>query len=443
MNSPLLQQPNPPLMPTVLGQTPSRIPTAGKIRAGVKVLTRKAAEYLLARDIYEKGLNAGDTFDAIEKRITEQVPELKTPLVPKNVPWFTVRPQDFAHPELAQDILNLYGETREDGVKRLYRFPVVFPSDTWQVVMPHELAVWGASEKRFWSEYDAEGSARFCKTYAPVPKDASSKRAIRPFGGRKTILRPDTQGVCDPECCKEYQNRQCNLSGRFLFFIPGIRSLSAFELHTHSFYAMNAAIQTFKTIAFLRGGRISGFLDRQRTSFFLTKILKEIVHIDDTGQALRVPQWLIDLQAPVDVTALLRDAEDEEGALVQANLATHILEGRSRQQPAPASSHHESDTSQPTVLDANTIPHTSTVKEISPSTTSGALRGPSVETVFACAEEYGIDRGRYEHYADQRWGTGWKLNAGGRQRAFDELERYRNDPDGYLDKIETELSSSL
>jgi hypothetical protein len=34
---------------------------------------------------------------------------------------------------------------------------------------------------------------------------------------------------------------------------------------------MNAAIQKFETVGFLRGGRISGFLDRQRTPFYLTK----------------------------------------------------------------------------------------------------------------------------------------------------------------------------
>ena len=73
------------------------------------------------------------------------------------------------------------------------------------------------------------------------------RRAIRIFGGRKTMLRQDNGGVCDPEPCREYQNRQCNLSGRFIFFIPGINSISAFELHTNSFYAMNAAIQKFET----------------------------------------------------------------------------------------------------------------------------------------------------------------------------------------------------
>ena len=35
----------------------------------------------------------------------------------------------------------------------------------------------------------------------------------------------------------------------------------------------------------------------------------------------------------------------------------------------------------------------------------------------------------------RRWGRGWKINPHGRARAWDELERYSNDPQGYLDKI--------
>ena len=54
----------------------------------------------------------------------------------------------------------------------------------------------------------------------------------------------------------------------------------------------------------------------------------------------------------------------------------------------------------------------------------------------------GIDPERYTTYADRRWGRGWRLNARARARAWDELERYRNDPRGYLDKMEAELRSA-
>ncbi len=175
-------------LPTVLGQSPARIPTGGKIRAGIKVLTKKAAENPKAKEIYEQGLAAGQSFEQIEKAIGEALPSLKTPLVPKNVPWFTVRAQDFPNPEIARQILDAHGEDRGDGVKRLYRFPAVFPSDMWQVVMPHELASWGLSEKRFWSQYSPDGRVRHCMCYAPVPRDDTGKRAIRVFGGRKAAL---------------------------------------------------------------------------------------------------------------------------------------------------------------------------------------------------------------------------------------------------------------
>ena len=312
--------------PTLLGQGPARIATGGKIRAGIKVLTRKAAEQPQAQAIYDQGVAAGKSFEQIEHAITEALPQLKTPLVPRNVPWFTVRAQDFPNPEIARQILEAHGEDRGEG-RHLYRFPVVFPSDHWQIVMPHELAAWGAHEKHYWSQYSADGRVRHCMCHAPVPVDDTGRRTVRLFGGRKVQVREVNGGRCEPESCREYQQHQCNLTGRFLFFIPGIRSISAFELHTHSFYAMNAAIQKFETVGFLRGGRISGFLDRQGTPFYLTKRLKEVAHIDDQGRAVRVSQWLIDLEAPVDVTALLRENEDVETAIVQAQLASQILEG--------------------------------------------------------------------------------------------------------------------
>ena len=81
-----------PALPTLLGQGPVRIPAGGKIRAGIKVLTKKAAEHPKAKEIYERGVAANHSFEAIERAISEAVPELKTPLIPKNVPWFTVRP---------------------------------------------------------------------------------------------------------------------------------------------------------------------------------------------------------------------------------------------------------------------------------------------------------------------------------------------------------------
>ena len=415
--------------PTILGQGPVRIPTGGKIRAGIKVLTRKAAEQPKARAIYDQGVASGQSFEQIELAIAEALPDLKTPLVPRNVQWFTVRAQDFPNPEIAEQILEAHGEDRGEG-RRLYRFPVVFPTDHWQTVMPHELAAWGMHEKHFWSQYSTDGRVRHCMTHAPVPVDDTGRRTIRLFGGRKTVVRDANGGVCEPESCHEYQQRQCNLSGRFLFFIPGIRSISAFELHTNSFYAMNAAIRKFETVGFLRGGRISGFLDRQRTPFYLTKTLMEVAHIDEHGRAVRVPQWIIDLEAPVDVTTLLRENEDIEATLVQANLASQILEHDRRVSPPEAVTAVALEASRPAVVLRASV--------------EAPLRAghPTLEQLMARVQAGGIAPDLYQTYADNRWGAGWKLNPHGRARAWNELERYRNDPQGYLDKIESELQAA-
>lgn len=426
------------VLPTLLGNKgsgPTRIATGGKIRAGIKVLTKKAAENPQAKEIYDQGVCDGHSFEQIEKLLSAALPNLKTPLVPKNVPWFTVRAQDFPNPEIAGQILDTYGEERGDEVKRLYRFPVIFPSDMWQAVMPHELVAWGANDKRFWSDYAPDGRVRYCKTYAPVPTTDSGRRIIRVFGGRKTTKRSENDGLCDPESCEEYQQRQCNLSGRFIFFIPGIKSISAFELHTNSFYAMNAAIQKFETIAFMRGGRISGFLDAERTPFYLSKKLMDVPHIDETGRAVRVKQWIIELEAPIDVTALLRANDDGETAIVHAQIAKQVLEG-----PASATNvtHVRPSVDPATMADvASEIPDASNVKgRKSASTTKAA---PGVEQVIDMARSYGLDAAQYEAYADRRWGGGWKINAGGRKGALDELERYRNDPRGFREKVATEL----
>src|SRR5574338_37272 len=374
-------------VPTLLGQGPARIPTGGKIRAGIKVLTKKAAGEPKAQAIYEQGVAAGHSFEQIERAITEALPDLKTPLVPRNVPWFTVRAHDFPNPELAREILDAYGEDRGEG-RRLYRFPVVFPSDYWQTVMPHELAAWGAHEKHYWSQYSADGRVRHCMCHAPVPVDETGRRTIRLFGGRKTMIREDNGGLCEPEACREYQHRQCNL-----------------------------------TVGFLRGGRISGFLDRQRTPFYLTKKLMEVAHIDEQGRAVRVPQWIIDLEAPVDVTALLRENEDAETALVQAQLATQVLQGSS--------------------VAASAEPLQPEATEVASVEAPLLYEGhPSLEQLMARVQAYRIAPERYQTYADRRWGRGWKINPHGRARAWDELERYRHDPPGYLDKIESELQLS-
>lgn len=54
----------PTAVATVLGQSPARIPTAGKIRAGIKVLSKRAASEPRACEIYERGVRDGHSSTA-------------------------------------------------------------------------------------------------------------------------------------------------------------------------------------------------------------------------------------------------------------------------------------------------------------------------------------------------------------------------------------------
>lgn len=127
-----------------------------------------------------------------------------------------------------------------------------------ELVRTLRLMCYGANELKYWSTYSADGRERYCMTFGAVPVDSGGKRAIRIFGGRRHVPRAANGGRCEPESCAEYQARQCNLTGRFIFLIPGVASIQPIELATNSFYAMNAARQTLETVGYLRGGRIDG-----------------------------------------------------------------------------------------------------------------------------------------------------------------------------------------
>jgi hypothetical protein len=62
------------------------------------------------------------------------------------------------------------------------------------------------------------------------------------------------------------------------------------------------------------------------------------------------------------------------------------------------------------------------------------------EQVLAAAARLGVDAARFERYADRRWGPEWMTSANGRHQVLDEIERYRNDPEGFADKIDAHLN---
>ena len=402
----------------------------------------------MARRIYGAGLAAGRSFDDIESEITQSVLELRHPLVPKNVPYFSVRRSDFAMPEVADLILQKFGEDRGDGSNRLYRLPVVFPADAWQAIMPHALMCYGTSQLKYWSEYSPDGHERYCMTFDRVPVDSGGKRAIRIFGGRKHVMRTENNGRCDPEICPEYQAKQCNLTGRFIFLIPGIPSLNAIELATNSFYSMNAARQTLETVGFLRGGRVGGFLEG-RTSFWLTKREHEVAMIGEDGQPRRVAQWLIELEAPIDLTRLL--ALDRENARLDAGgRAAAVLTGPATNPDVPAiGAEFEL---RPRAQWTGRGRPSATRQQCHPglprngsATTAASATAPiasdALAQVLERVSKLQIPREKFERYAKRKYGAGWNLNPNGIRRVLVAIEAFSANPASFLPRSKPTSSS--
>jgi hypothetical protein len=424
---------------TVLGHRIKRIPTAGKIHAGIQILTPDAAQHRDIVAIYEEGVAQNISFQKISHRILEQFPQIKKPLIPKNVPWFTVRPEDFPNRDIPEQIMHLYGEDRGEG-RRLYRFPVIFPTDIWQLIMPHELATWSANEKRYWSEYSADGRTRHCMMFAPAKVAAGSTRIIRTFGGRAKQLRPDNHGICDPECCPQFQARQCNLSGRFVFYVPGVQSIDAFELATNSIYAMSRAIERLEAVSCLRGGKIGGYLDSNRSTFYITKMLREVSRIGDDGRPVKAAHWIIELQAPIDVAMLLTNQCNGEPLRLTDPSAT-LLNRAGPVEFEPASVAGDEPGELPDSVahiaaddDGGAKVHNRGASNAGAG--KGSVEPTDLGAMWMLLGEMGIARSDFESYAAKKWGSGWHINPRGRARVYDELRRHTNHPEGLKDQIE-------
>lgn len=370
--------------PSLLGEKGVRIPTSGKIRSGVKVLTKKAAENQKASDIYNRGFEAGASFDAIAQRIKEQC-GIDWPLTPQNTPYFSARRCDFAMPEVAGLIMEKYGEDRGEG-RHLYRFPVVFPVDSRLGVLPHGLKCHAASQLKYWSEYDAEGN-RYCMMLQALSNSDCNKRAKRLFGGRQKVLRPDNDGVCNPSECAEYQDRKCNLSGSLVFYIPGIPGSSAIELPTTSFYSLDRILQTLGMVGHIRGGRISGTV-AGRPIFYLTKVRRAVSMIKEDGTPTKVKQWIVELEADIDVSKLFEQSEP-----------SHLLESGA-----------------------------AAVKALECSGEKGSEPDP----YEAYLNTLGIEMEAFEAYASAKWGEQWRLLE---TDIVMELETAMENPEGYRQAI--------
>ena len=111
-----------------------------------------------------------------------------------------------------------------------------------------------------------------------------------------------------------------------------------------------------------------------------------VPHIDSEGKAVRVKHWIIEMQARVDVSALLRGKDDEATAIVNAGRAAQILESAGQ------------------VYETNgQVSRTLANIEIV----------PNVEDKLA--ETLGIERVRFDKYSVKKWGAGGReMPTGGR-----------------------------
>ena len=391
---------------SVLGETLARIPVGGKIRSGIKVLTSAAAKNQKAVDIYERGVAAGKKWDDIERTIKEACNLDRSPLTPKNTPYFTAKRGDFAMPEVADLIVERYGEDRGDG-RRLYRFPVVLPLEQWLGNMPHGLKCYTKSELVYWSDYGPDGT-RYCHTRGNVEMDPKARRARRVFGGRPVELRADNDGRCNPDSCQEYQAGKCKLSGGLVFYIPGIPGSSAIQLPTTSFYSLSQWRQQMEMVAFLRG-RVSG-MESGKPVFYLAKRQEEISMIDpETGKPKKVKQWLVKLEADIDMSRVIVDAEAPASIGAEAarmlTVAADVIDQEDSAPPKPP---------QP---------------EVTPEDIAAIKKLRS--ELFDLLQALAIDTKIFAEHAERQWGEGWSHSARALESAKSEVTRAGDDIAAY------------
>ncbi|WP_020201327.1 hypothetical protein [Cupriavidus sp. WS] len=411
---------------SILDERPSRPPIIGKIRPGIKVLTRKARENEQAVKIHDALLAQGKSFEAIGAEI-ERKTSLRNALVPKNTPYFTCRGSDFSNPDVAREILDLYGEDRGDGNgRRLWRFPVIFAFDDWLQNMPNQLIAWTGSGRQFFSEYGPDG-LRYCKTYAPVPKNDRSNRAKRVWGGRSVILRQDSDipdGLCDPQECPQYQSGGCSLSASFLFAVVKIKGLGLIELPTTSIYVLQKAHAAMQTVSLARG-KLSG------VEFWVSKTEVEVSRIGEDGLPTRQRQWLITLDAEIDIGALL-DGSDRPhpGHLQAATEAAAALEGPAGSEVALNSGEGSVSAAESPVVDTLQSRGESTAHPDPDDVTS-----QFDDLVARLGLRGDASRAQLKAFAQASFGTGWTKRPADVHRLLEDMRAGLANPIAFREKL--------
>ena len=267
-----------------------RMPCAGKLRSGIKVLTRAAEGVEGLKQIYADGVAIGASFDDIAKSMSRVQGAPKYPLTPRNAGYFSVRQCDFAIDGAAMRIMDLYGEVRPgDTERRLYALPIIFPSDDVDLIFREQFEAWKASELVRWSEQDPRTGKLQCMKRADVAPDKSSRRR---WGGRPSVA----ERACDPNDCDLFGKGECKHTATLAFWVPGISGAGVIELGFTSIYA---SMNVMATLDAVRAGlgRVSG-LYHGEPIFWLSKTRERVAKMNwESGKPEKVDQWIIRLEA--------------------------------------------------------------------------------------------------------------------------------------------------
>lgn len=385
---------------------------SGKIRPGIMVLTKKSSENSEAVTIYNDGVKKGMSFeqigDALQKKFGQN-----GMLRPINVPYFSVRAQDFAMPEIAKLILDKFGEDRGEG-KRLYRFPIVFGYDELTKILDFRFQMYTASGLKFWSDESKSGNERVCRTFAPI--EMRNNKAIRNPGGREVINRADNSGVCNPSKCNEFQTNQCKMRGRLLFYIPGIPGAGMFEIPTGSKNFGFESEKTLTDVLAATGGTLRG-LSTDRPVFWLTKKFKKDMPMIDweKGTTTRTDQWVIEIEADLDMGRII---DNPASLQIAANKSANILLGNTTGQT-------ENPTDVKLLADAkveNEATHSWTVQTLRPELAD------KLSMLDIMPEEFGV-------YAAGIWGATWSKDLEKLQKAYAEILEGLEHPQEYREVV--------
>jgi len=267
-----------------------RLPVAGKLRPGIKVMTKAAAGNPSLVAIYHEGVEAGASFDDIAAAMAKIKGVPTYPLTPKNVPYFSARQGDFSTPGAAATMLDLYGEVRPgDPDRHIYTLPVVFPSDDVDLVFREQFEAWRASELHRWSEADPASGVLQCMRRVEVAPDKTSRKR---WGGRPT----EAERPCDPNDCALFARGECKHIGSLAFWVPGVTGTGVVDL---TFTSVYASLGIAETLEMVRAGlgRISG-LHNGKPIFWLSKGRERVSRMNwETGKPEKSDQWIIRLEA--------------------------------------------------------------------------------------------------------------------------------------------------